>query len=149
MGTENVYKLLVLAEKDAALVTEIKASGPGEAGAKAIVAIGHKRGLDFTLDELLKVTAEIRQRRASDAPLSDDDLGKVSGGIGGPPLVWSLPEEYFAHLSQSDSESISFNYQASDSFGGANAPRTPTVTITVHGRDEPPISSPTFFKKRP
>ena len=84
MSTENVYKLLALGEQDAGLRAAIQGSGDGEAGAKAMVALGQQRKLDFTADELLKVAAEMGQGPAKDGALSEDDLKKVSGGVWNP-----------------------------------------------------------------
>lgn len=83
MSTENVYKLLALGEKDGALRAQIEGAGDSDAGMKAVVALGKKRGLDFTADELLGVAAATQQSRP-DGALSDDDLGKVSGGVWNP-----------------------------------------------------------------
>lgn len=81
MSTENVSKLLAMAAKDAALRSELEQAGAGEAGAHAVVAIGQKCGLVFTAADIQKAMDAAAEHRG-DAPLSDDELAKVSGGRG-------------------------------------------------------------------
>lgn len=81
MSTENVSKLLALAAEDVALRSELEQAGTGEAGAQAVVAIGQKRGLVFTAADIQKAMDAAAKHRGN-APLSDDELAKVSGGRG-------------------------------------------------------------------
>lgn len=75
MSTENVCKLLDLGAQDAKLRAEIERARACE----AVVALGKQHGFHFTADELVQAAARLRELR-SGAPLSDAELGKVSGG---------------------------------------------------------------------
>jgi len=78
MSTANVLKLLEFGAQDAKLRAELELARACE----AVVALGKKHGFDFTAEELLKALAHLRDLRAG-APLSDEDLAKVSGGASG------------------------------------------------------------------
>jgi len=88
MSVENAFLFLEQALTDKNLQAAIEQATNGRsarAAAVAMAGVGRRHGFDFQADDLLEVRSCVRasmvQAGAVDGELSEEDLGKVTGGL--------------------------------------------------------------------
>ncbi len=88
MSVENAFLFLEQALTDKNLQAAIEQATNGRsprAAAVAIAGVGRRNGFDFQADDLLEVRSCVRasmmQAGTMDGELSEEDLGKVTGGL--------------------------------------------------------------------
>jgi len=88
MSVENAFLFLEQALTDKNLQAAIEQATNGRsprAAAVAMAGVGRRNGFDFQADDLLEVRSCVRasmmQAGTMDGELSEEDLGKVTGGL--------------------------------------------------------------------